>query len=434
MSQRWRSTPISAIGGTLSVPGDKSISHRALLFNALANGTAEVRNLLEGEDCLRTLEALRQMGVSIEQQDAGHYLVKGVGLRGLKDPAAPLDMGNSGTAMRLFAGALAGQSFASSLVGDASLTRRPMARIIRPLGAMGAKIFGKANRPPLSIQPVEQLLPIRYGVPVPSAQVKSAILLAGLSATGTTQVAEPAPTRDHSERLLSAMGANLQVDDLLVTLQGPAELTAIDIDVPADFSSAAFFMVAGTLAPAGSLRINAVGMNPTRTGLLEALALLGADISLENQRDIGGEPVADIVVTPAQLKGAVIPAHIAPLAIDEYPILFAAAAFAKGTTRFEGVAELRHKESDRIAAMETGLRALGIACESTDDVATVNGGTVRSGAVESHGDHRIAMAFAIAGSVAAGPIEIGDVGPVATSFPSFRDCCKRAGLVIEALE
>ncbi len=434
MTGSWRTTPASRVQGQLQVPGDKSISHRALLLNALALGQAEVRNLLEGEDCLSTLAALRQMGVTIERQAPGHYRVDGVGLRGLTDPAGELDMGNSGTAMRLFAGALAPQSFATTLIGDASLTRRPMARIIRPLAAMGARISGKSNRPPLRIEPVPELLPIRYGMPVASAQVKSSILLAGLSAAGMTQVAEPAPTRDHSERMLRAMGADIEVDDRLITLNGPAELSATDIDVPADLSAAAFFLVAAAIADDAALTIKRVGVNPTRTGIIDALRLLGADIRLGNELEVGGEPVADLIVGNSTLVGTVIPPEIAPLAIDEYPALFVAAACASGVTHFEGIGELRHKESDRIEAMLTGLRAMGIQCEATEDSATVTGGAMGAATVHSFGDHRIAMAFAIAGSMAAAPLLIQDVGPVETSFPDFPRYCGRIGIHVDAIE
>ncbi|MEO1034605.1 MAG: 3-phosphoshikimate 1-carboxyvinyltransferase, partial [Pseudomonadota bacterium] len=301
----WHVEPGAQLRGRLRVPGDKSISHRALMLNAIADGVANIDGLLEGDDCLATRRALESMGVPIERSGEGRYRVTGVGMRGLAAPDGPLDLGNSGTSMRLMSGILAAQSFPTTLTGDRSLSRRPMARVIRPLSAMGANIDGKANRPPLHIEPAERILPVRYGLPVASAQVKSAVLLAALYADGETQVSEPATTRDHTERLLGAMGADLHVDRErgLITLRGPAKLSAVDIDVPGDFSSAVFFVVAALIAAADELVIERVGVNPTRTGALEILRLMGADISVDNERDIGGEPVADLTVRRSNLRG-----------------------------------------------------------------------------------------------------------------------------------
>lgn len=423
----WEVGPTSSLSGSLRVPGDKSISHRALLLNSIAEGSAEVRNLLEGSDCLATLHAMRALGVNIEKLGAGHYRIHGAGLRGLHAAEGPLDMGNSGTAMRLLAGVLIAQPFASQLIGDRSLSRRPMARIIRPLTAMGGVISGKSNRPPLAIKVAEQLHPIRYGLPIASAQVKSSILLAALYCDGLTQVSEPAPTRDHTERLLAAMGAQIEVEDRLVSLTAGAPLQAVDIDVPGDISSAAFFIVAGALSSGPGIRLTDVGLNPTRTGVIDILRRMGASIEIEQHREVGGEPVADLVITPVPLHGADIPAELVPLAIDEFPVLFVAAACAEGATRFESIEELRHKESDRISAMTEGLRALGVECSETPDSATVHGGTISGGRVNSHDDHRIAMAFAIGASRATDTVLIDDVDNVATSFPDFVDCCQAVG-------
>lgn len=425
----WQAGPASALSGTVRVPGDKSISHRALMFNAIANGVAEIDGLLEGEDCLATRDALRAMGVPVTAHGPGSYRIEGVGRHGLRAPEAPLYLGNSGTSMRLFAGLLAAQPFATTLTGDVSLNRRPMARVIRPLGAMGANVAGKANRPPLTITPVDKLVPVRYGMPIASAQVKSAILLAALSADGLTEVSEPAPTRDHTERLLGAMGADISVDPErgVIAVNGPAELSCIDVSVPGDFSSATFFIVAGLLAGSAPLRIESVGMNPTRTGALEILRLMGGDITVTNEREIGGEPVADLIVRRSELTAIDVPPELVPLAIDEFPVIFVAAANASGTTRFSEVGELRHKESDRIAVMINGLAALGVECTETETTATVTGAAYGGGTLDAAHDHRIAMSFAVAALTAAAPIRIAGTETVATSFPGFVEHCERLG-------
>ena len=402
--------------------------HRALIINAVAEGRAEISGLLEGEDCLATLSALRMLGVQIDRRGSGAFTVHGHGLFGLQAPQGALDFGNSGTALRLMAGLLCGQPFPSILSGDASLSRRPMARIVRPLNAMGASIKGRSNRPPLRIEPVAKLLPIRYGMMVASAQVKSALLLASLYADGETVITEPAPCRDHTERLLSAMGVDISSHEREIRIVGPARLTARDIAVPADLSSAAFFIVAATVAGREPVTLPAIGVNPTRTGVLDILRAMGAKIELGNERMVGGEPVADITVAPASLRGIDVDPELVPLAIDEFPVLFVAAAAADGTTRFRGIEELRNKESDRIGAMAEGLAALGVACTTSADEAQITGGEFSGGAVHSCGDHRVAMSFAVAGSVASGPVEIDDVKNVDTSFPGFEEQCRRVGL------
>ncbi len=427
----WISRPRPELNGTLAVPGDKSVSHRALLFNAIADGDAGITGLLEGEDCLATLAALRAMGVRIERQGSGAYRVHGGGIDGLSAPAAALDLGNSGTGMRLLAGLLAGQRFPSVLKGDESLSRRPMARIIRPLSAMGAAIRGRGNRPPLNIEPVGRLSPIRYGMPVASAQVKSALLLAALYADGETEIVQPGPSRDHSERLLAAMGAAIEVDGLTVRLRGPARLAAADIAVPGDLSSAAFTLVAASIVTGSDVTLPAVGVNPTRRGVLDILGQMGAQIELGNERTVGGEPVADIRVRSAELRGIDVDPALAPLAIDEFPVLFVAAAAARGTTRFSGIEELRHKESDRIGGVIAALRELGVNCEADGGSATIRGGGFAAGAVDSLGDHRLAMAFAVAGLVARGPVRVANTRNVATSYPGFAAALNALGAAIE---
>ncbi|MEM8984673.1 MAG: 3-phosphoshikimate 1-carboxyvinyltransferase [Pseudomonadota bacterium] len=433
---QWQIPGGAALHGSLHVPGDKSISHRALMLNALADGQAQIDGLLEGDDCLATAEALRSMGVPITRHGPGQYHVQGVGRHGLTAPDDPLSLGNSGTSMRLFCGLLAPQRFATTLLGDRSLSRRPMARVIRPLNAMGARIEGKANRPPLTITPTDRLVPVRYGLPVASAQVKSAILLAALYADGETQVSEPAPTRDHTERMLSAMGVPIEVnaERHLISITGPAELKSLSVSVPGDPSSAMFFVVAATLAAASSVTVRRVGINPTRIGALDILRQMGARIALDNRRDVGGEPVADIVVEKAALTGIDVPPELVPLAIDEFPVLFVAAANARGTTRFSGIGELRHKESDRIAVMIRGLRAMGVTCEESEDGAVVTGGAYNGAAIDAEDDHRIAMAFAVAGLTAHSPLMLAGTETVATSFPGFVDACTSLGWTIEEVQ
>ncbi len=423
--------PSPAGSARLRVPGDKSVSHRALMLGAIAEGRTRVDGFLPGADCLATLAALEAMGVQIARDGEHGLEIEGVGLHGLASPARALDLGNSGTAMRLFAGLLAGQGFDSELTGDASLSARPMARVVEPLARMGARIDSRDGRPPLRIAGGRALRGISYALPVASAQVKSAILLAGLYAEGETHVRQPAVTRDHTERMLAALGVDIEPRGNTIALRPGAPLRACPIDVPADLSSATFPLLAALLAEDATLVLENTGVNPTRDGVLHLLREMGADIRLMNERDSGGEPVADLEVRSSRLAGTVPDPTLVPLAIDEFPALFVAAACAEGTTEFRGLAELRVKESDRIAAMVEGLRALGIEVEEFPDGARVVGGRLRGGRVRSFGDHRIAMAFAVGASVAAGPVRIDDVDNVATSFPGFDDCLRALGIDIE---
>lgn len=427
--------PGGVLGGRLRVPGDKSISHRAIMLGALAEGTTTVTGFLEGEDCLATLQAFRAMGVRIDGPDRGRVTVQGVGLHGLRAPAEPLDMGNSGTSMRLMSGLLAGQSFESVLTGDASLTRRPMRRVTEPLALMGAWIAtSERGTAPLRIGGGQRLHGIEYVLPVASAQVKSCLLLAGLYAAGVTRVTEPAPTRDHTERMLEGFGYALsRAETGTVALAGGGRLTGMAIDVPADISSAAFFLVGASIAPGSDLLLEHVGVNPTRTGVIDILRLMGADIEVLNPRLAGGEPVADLRVRYAPLRGVRIPEHLVPLAIDEFPVLFVAAACAEGTTVLTGAEELRVKESDRIQVMADGLSALGVSALPTADGIVIQGGTLAGGTIESHGDHRIAMSFTIAALRAAGPIRIRDCANVNTSFPGFVALARSSGLQVKEL-
>ncbi len=426
--------PGGRLAGSLRMPGDKSISHRSVMLGAIAEGETRITGFLEGEDCLATMNALRAMGVPIEGPDAGRVHVRGVGLHGLRAPGAPLDMGNSGTAMRLMAGLLAGQPFDSVLVGDASLSRRPMRRITEPLGRMGARIETSPDgTPPLRIHGGARLRGIRYEMPVASAQVKSAVLLAGLYAQGRTCVIEPAPARDHTERMLEGLGYELRRSEATVCLDGGGRLRAAHIDVPADISSAAFFLVGASIAAGSDLHLRHVGVNPTRTGVLEILRRMGASIEVGAPREAGGEPVADLHVRAAELRGIDIPEALVPLAIDEFPALFVAAACAQGTTRLRGAAELRVKESDRIQVMAEGLQALGVAAEPLPDGIVIEGGRLSGGTVYSHGDHRVAMAFAMAALRAGGPVRILDCDNVNTSFPGFVGLAREAGLAIREI-
>jgi len=420
--------PSPAIAGRLRVPGDKSISHRAVMFGAIASGSTRVTGFLEGEDCLSTMKAVTRLGVNVQRPAPGEVHVEGVGLRGLKAPDGVLDMGNAGTAMRLFMGLLAAQPFDSELVGDASLMRRPMERVAKPLRTMGAQIETHDGRPPVRIRGGTALQGIHYEMPVASAQVKSAVLLAGLYASGETTVVEPAVTRDHTERMLQSFGVDVRSRGGTVTLRPPTRLEGTDIAVPGDFSSAAFFIVAACIGAREPVVIEGVGVNPTRTGLLEMLALMGADLRLVNHRSAGAEPVADIEIRPASLHGVRVPERLVPLAIDEFPAFFIAAACAEGETLVTGAEELRVKESDRIAVMARGLDAVGVRNEVLPDGLRIEGGPIGGGTVDSHGDHRIAMSFAVASLRAAAPIEIRDVANVATSFPGFADLARRAGL------
>lgn len=423
--------PATAVAGDVEVPGDKSISHRAVLLGAVADGVSSIRGFLRGEDCLATLRAMRALGVHIG--DSGDELtIHGVGRSGLHGADAPLDLGNSGTALRLLAGLLAGQPFDSELTGDASLRRRPMERVAEPLRAMGARIATTQGCAPLRIEGGARLHGVDYSMPVASAQIKSALLLAGLRADGRTTVRSPGPSRDHTERMLRSMGvAVTEQPGGIVSLDGPADLTAIDLDVPGDFSSAAFFIVAGLIASEAGLLIRSVGVNPTRTGMLDVLRSMGARIELRNPRQRGAEPVADIRVERSELRAVAIGGDAVPLSIDELPVLFIAAACARGRTVVTDAAELRHKESDRIAVMCAGLRAVGIDAEERADGLTIQGGPIRGGVIDSQGDHRVAMAFAIASLAADSAIEIRNTAEVATSFPGFVRTASRAGLALE---
>ncbi len=431
----YRVQPGGQAQGRLRVPGDKSMSHRSIMLGALAEGVTEVKGFLEGEDSLATLQAFREMGVAIEGPHQGRVTIHGVGMHGLKAPAGPLYVGNSGTAMRLFSGLLAGQAFDSELTGDESLTKRPMGRVADPLRLMGATIdTAEGGRPPLKIHGGAKLKGIDYDMPMASAQVKSCLLLAGLYAEGETRVREPAPTRDHTERMLNGFGYAVSREGDTCWLKGGGKLTAGPIDVPSDISSATFFLVAAAITPGSDITLEHVGINPTRIGVINILTLMGANLALENEREVGGEPVADIRIRYAPLKGIDIPEEQVPLAIDEFPALFIAAANAEGVTRLRGAEELRVKESDRIQAMADGLAVLGVQHTVVDDGIDIvgNGDAQKAsyggGRVDSLGDHRIAMAFAISSLRASAEIVIEDCANVATSFPDFVELATRIGM------
>jgi 3-phosphoshikimate 1-carboxyvinyltransferase len=431
----WRVMPSQAVRGRLRVPGDKSVSHRALMLGGIAQGETRISGFLDSEDCLATLGALRALGVTIERPAACEVVVQGAGLHGLRAAGRPLDMGNAGTAMRLSMGLLAGQRFSSTLVGDASLMRRPMERAAAPLRLMGARIDTEDGRPPVLLHGGTALQAIDYALPVASAQVKSAVLLAGLYAEGATRVIEPAVTRDHTERMLGGFGIEVVRDGAAASVRGGQTLHGARIAVPGDFSSAAFLMVAGSIAGEGSLVLENVGLNPTRTGLLDILRAMGADITVETCTDAGPEPVGTLTVRPARLRGIEVPPSLVPLAIDEFPVFFVAAACAEGPSLLRGAEELRVKESDRLAVMAEGLRALGVGHDLLPDGMRLAGrrgaGPVFSpGRIDSHGDHRVAMAFAVASLQAAGEIRIDDVANVATSFPGFARLAGEAGLAV----
>ena len=430
-SIRFHVQPGGALKGAIRVAGDKSISHRSIMMGSLAEGTTHVSGFLEGEDALATLNAFKAMGVKIEGPDNGKVVVHGVGMQGLQQPQASLDVGNSGTSMRLMSGLLAGQAFSTTLIGDESLTKRPMKRVTDPLALMGAKIeTTEAGTSPLNISPVAALKSIDYDMPMASAQVKSCLLLAGLYAEGETWVTEPAPTRDHTERMLQGFGYEVMQDGPRRGVKGGGNLTACDIDVPADISSAAFFLVGASIAEGSDLTLQHVGMNPTRDGVINILRLMGADIEVSNECVIGGEPVADLRVRSAKLKGIQIPEDQVPLAIDEFPALFVAAACAEGETVLTGAEELRVKESDRIQVMADGLIELGIDAKPTPDGIVIQGGSIGGGSVNSHGDHRIAMSFAMAALRATGDISIDDCANVNTSFPGFVELAASVGLKV----
>lgn len=444
MSASYVITPSQQVSGTISIPGDKSISHRSIMLGSLAKGTTRVSGFLEGEDALATLQAFRDMGVTIEGPDNGNVVIHGVGMQGLQPSKTPLYMGNSGTSMRLLSGILAAQDFDSVLTGDVSLSKRPMERVAGPLRQMGAMIqsTGQQGTAPLSItgrtKAGKPLAGIEYDMPVASAQVKSCILLAGMWAQGTTTVIQPEISRDHTERMLSAFGYPVTVDGNRISIEGGGELIACDIAVPADISSAAFFMVAAAIASDSELTLTKVGMNPTRTGIIDILQMMGADLTVHNETFVGGEPVADITIRSSQLKGIHIPEHLVPLAIDEFPVLFIAASCAKGQTVLTGAKELRVKESDRIAVMADGMQKLGIDCTVTDDGIIIEGkgsegnqsAVFGGGTVASHHDHRIAMSFAVASLRASDTIIIEGTETVNTSFPGFAELANQIGLSI----
>jgi len=433
----YRVQPRGRIAGTLTVPGDKSISHRSLMLGAIADGDTHITGFLDGEDCLSTARALTALGVRIERPRPTEVRVHGVGAQGLRASAAALDLGNAGTAMRLFTGLLAPQSFNSTLVGDESLMRRPMQRVVVPLAMMGAQIRTHDGRPPVEIRGTPHLRAIHYSLPVASAQVKSAVLLAGLYAAGRTRVTEPAPSRDHTERMLAAFGVALEHEGRSISLDGGQHLKGTAIAVPADFSSAAFFIVAACLAASPSLTLTNVGVNPTRTGLIDLLRRMGADIRIHarpNGVSPGGEPAADLEIRRSELHGITVAESEVPLSIDEFPVFFIAAACATGETLVRGALELRVKESDRLAAMAAGLGTLGVEHQLLPDGLWIRGAEgLTGGTIDSRGDHRIAMAFAVAALRASAPIEILDVANVATSFPGFAETARQAGLGLEAL-
>jgi 3-phosphoshikimate 1-carboxyvinyltransferase len=428
----YKVQPGGTLKGEIRVPGDKSISHRSIMLGSLADGTTTVEGFLEGEDSLATLQAFRDLGVEIEGPANGKVIIHGVGTTGLKPAKNSLYLGNSGTSMRLLAGLLAGQAFSSVLTGDSSLSKRPMKRVAEPLKTMGANItLQEGGRAPIEIAPA-QLHPIDYVMPVASAQVKSCLLLASLYVNGTTRITEPAPCRDHTERMLRGFGYPLKVTGNVVSISGGGSLKAGHIDVPADISSAAFFLVGASICPGADLTLKHVGINPTRTGVITILRLMGANIDYLREYEAGGEPVADIRVRHAPLKGIRIPEDQVPLAIDEFPALFIAAACAEGETVLSGAEELRVKESDRIQTMADGLKILGVAHTVKPDGIVITGkgpdGSLGGGVIDSHGDHRIAMSFTMAALRATAPIEILDCNNVATSFPGFAELVQACGI------
>ncbi len=428
----FRVQPGGSLHGRVRVPGDKSISHRAVMLGAIADGVTTIDGFLEGADALGTIGAFRALGVTIGGPEAGRVVVHGVGVEGLQAPRGPIDLGNSGTSMRLLTGLLVAQNFTTVLTGDESLSRRPMRRVTEPLVQMGARVeSAEGETPPLTIHGGRPLSAIDYRLPIASAQVKSALLLAGIYAHGRTRVREPAESRDHTERMLGGFGYPVERGELECSIDGGGRLRASDVDVPADISSAAFLLVAASLSPGSDLMLEHVGMNPTRTGVIEVLQSMGADIDILDPRTVGGEPVADLRVRYAPLHGVDIPPAVVPRAIDEFPILFIAAACASGTTRLSGAEELRVKESDRLQVMADGLAALGINVRTRPDGIDIEGGHLQAGVVDSAGDHRIAMSFAVAAHRAAGPVTVTDCRNVETSFPGFVDLARSVGIDIE---
>ena len=430
----------NALSGNITVPGDKSVSHRALILGSIAVGETHVEGLLEGEDVMAAAAAMRALGAQISRDDAGLWTVIGCGVGGLHEPNQILDMGNSGTAVRLLMGLVGTQTFTSTFTGDESLNSRPMERVMGPLRQMGAQFTSRSGgRLPITVSGSDLIKPIEYELPVASAQVKSAILLAGLNAPGKTTVIEPQPTRDHSERMLRHFGAeviteNLDGGGVKITLTGQPELEGRDITVPADISSAAFPIAAALIVPGSNLLIRNVGMNPLRAGLIKTLQEMGGKITIENSRGEDGEPLADLRVEASQLHGITVPASRAPSMIDEYPVLSVVATCATGTTHMVGLAELRVKESDRLAAMATGLAACGVQIEETEDSLTVHGSDqpIDGGAlIAANLDHRIAMAFSVLGMVSLNPVTIDDGSPIATSFPGYIKLMNSLGAKIE---
>ena len=418
--------------GTIKVPGDKSISHRSIMLGSIADGVTKVSGFLEGEDSLATLSAFKDMGVKIER-NGSNVTINGVGKHGLKEPINSLNLGNSGTSIRLMSGLLSAQSFDSELCGDESLSKRPMGRVIEPLRLMGADISGNDSKPPLLIKGGKQLSSIEYTLPVASAQIKSCLLLAGLYSDGKTTIIENGISRDHTERMLKGFGYDVTSSSNTISLMGGGSLKSCDIDVPSDISSAAFFMVAGCISENSSIVLEAVNINPTRTGVIDILRLMGGNLELLNQRLQAGELIADIKVTSSELKGIEIPENLVPLAIDEFPVLFIAASCAKGETVLTGAKELRVKESDRIQVMADGLTALGIDNEVLDDGIRIIGGEFKeqTSSIKSHHDHRISMAFAIASVKSKFNIEIEGVDNVKTSFPNFVELANSIGMKIK---
>jgi 3-phosphoshikimate 1-carboxyvinyltransferase len=436
LPMQFKTAP-AGLGGTVTVPGDKSISHRALMLGALAVGETRIEGLLEGEDVLATADAMRAMGADIQRDDDGVWHVHGVGVGGLMQPAQALDMGNSGTSTRLLMGLLASHGLTATFTGDASLSKRPMGRVTEPLSRMGAEFnTAPGGRLPLTMRGLSPAVPIEYRLPVASAQVKSAILLAGLNTPGITRVIEPVPTRDHSERMLKGFGAELTVEKdadgaSIISITGEAELKPQQITVPGDPSSAAFPMVAALIVPGSDILIRNVGLNPTRAGLVELLKSMGGSVEIVDPREVGGEPVGDLRVRHSALSGVEPDPAAAPSMIDEFPIAFIAAACAKGRSVFRGLEELRVKESDRIAAMANGLRAIGVAVEEIADGLIIDGTggapLPGGGPVATLLDHRIAMSFAVAGLHSRNGVTVDDMAPVATSFPGFTDMLRQLG-------
>lgn len=427
--------PGGKLHGEVTVPGDKSISHRAIILGALAEGKTVIRGCLESTDCLATMAAFRQLGVKVKTAQSGIVEVVGVGLQGLSAPDLPINCGNSGTTLRLLAGVLAAQTFNSQLEGDASLQRRPMHRIVQPLTAMGAQITGRQENsdifPPLVIRGNSHLRAIEYTLPIASAQVKSCLLLAGLYAEGSTLIIEKDPSRDHTERMLQAFGCAIQVDNNVIRLTPGKTLVAQEITVPGDISSAAFFIAGASMSPGSHIVLQKVGINPTRTGILDILQEMGAKITLKNRSHLGSEPVADIEVWGSKLKGITIPPSLVVRAVDEFPAIFIAAACATGETHLHGASELRVKETDRIKTMATGLQALGISVEELSDGLIIQGGTFSGGLVDAAGDHRVGMAFAMAGLMSLAPILIRGAENIVTSFPNFCNLARLLGLSVQ---